>query len=130
VLNPLHFKFVKYLLVGVMNTAFGYSLYALFIFLNMHYSAALLLSTLLGVLFNFKTIGRLVFKNGRNDLIFRFVAVYAVTYLLNVSGLRIFSSYGFNMYSAGALLLIPVTVISFLLHNTVVFKESVLNAAN
>ena len=129
-LNPLHVKFVRYLLVGVMNTAFGYSLYALFIYLQMHYSAALLLSTVLGVLFNFKTIGTLVFNSGRNDLIFRFVAVYLFTYLLNLSGLRICSGFGFDMYAAGALLLVPVTATSFLLHNTFVFKERLADAVN
>ena len=48
-------KLIKFILVGILNTAFGYSLFALFIFLNMHYSLAVFLSTVLGVLFNFKS---------------------------------------------------------------------------
>lgn len=50
-----------FLLVGVMNAAFGYGCFAAFLYLGLHYSLALLLATILGVLFNFKSIGALVF---------------------------------------------------------------------
>lgn len=117
-------RFVRYLLVGILNTVFGYSLYAFFIFLNLHYSVAVLLGTVLGVLFNFKTIGKLVFKSHNNALIFRFVTVYALTYFVNVGGLRIFKGYNINMYLSGFLMLFPATVISYTLHKRFVFKES------
>ncbi len=115
----------KFLLVGVLNTAFGYSLFALFIFLGVHYSLAVLLSTVLGILFNFKTIGRLVFRSHNNRLIFRFVATYGLTYLLNVVILRILDGLRVNMYIAGMLLLIPLALISFVLQKKYVFTEKV-----
>lgn len=115
--------FAVYMLVGVLNTAVGYSLFALFIFLGVHYSLAVLLSTILGVLFNFKSIGRIVFKNSDNRLIGRFISVYVVTYLLNIAGLRLMSSSGMDMYLAGALLLLPMALISFFLHRTLVFSK-------
>jgi putative flippase GtrA len=114
----------------MMNTVFGYSLFAFFIYLNVHYSMAVLLSTVLGVLFNFKSIGRLVFKNKNNALIYKFIGVYILTYLLNVAALRLFNTYHVNMYLAGALLLVPITLISFTLHNNVVFKERVSHACD
>jgi putative flippase GtrA len=116
--------FVVYILVGILNTAVGYSLFALFIFLGLHYSLAVLLSTLLGILFNFKTIGRIVFKSSDNRLIFRFFAVYAVTYLMNVAGLWLLKRFQLDMYLAGALLLLPMAVVSFMLHRKFVFHES------
>lgn len=116
-------KFARYILVGILNTAFGYSLFALFIYLGIHYALAVLLSTVIGVIFNFKTIGLLVFKSKDNSLIYRFVAVYVFTYCLNVAFLRIFKKYDINMYLAGLLLLIPIALISFLLHNSIVFRE-------
>ena len=118
-------RLVKYLAVGVLNTVFGYSLYALFIYLGIHYSVAVLQSTVLGVLFNFKTIGSLVFRSRNNALIFRFVAVYGLTYLLNVEGLKLMNSFAVNLYLAGFLMLIPLTVLSFVLHNRFVFRENV-----
>jgi len=122
--------FVKYLLVGTMNTAFGYAVFAFFIYIDLHYSMAVLLTTVIGVLFNFKSIGRLVFNSRNNALIYRFVGVYFLTYILNVTALGLFRSYGFNMYLAGALLLVPITLISFTLHNNVVFKERVSHASD
>lgn len=116
-------KFIKFILVGILNTAFGYSLFALFIFLNMHYSLAVFLSTVLGVLFNFKTIGKLVFDSHDNSLIFRFIFVYVLLYLINISCLWFFKISGFeNMYINGFVLLIPLALISFILNKKFVFK--------
>ena len=80
--------FVKFIFVGVLNTAFGYLAYALLLFLGLHYTLAVVLSTIAGVLFNFKTTGTIVFKNNNNKLIFKFVAVYAITTTLGIIILR------------------------------------------
>ena len=118
-------KFIKFVVVGILNTLFGYSLFALFIYLKFHYSLAVLLSTVLGILFNFKTIGRLVFQSRNNRLIFRFAGVYCITYLLNVAALRVLDGLRVNMYVAGLLLLIPIAVVSFIMQSKYVFKEKV-----
>jgi putative flippase GtrA len=116
-------KFIKFILVGILNTVFGYSLFALFIFLNMHYSLAVFLSTVLGVLFNFKTIGKLVFDSHDNSLIFKFIVVYVLLYLINISCLWFFKISGFeNMYINGFVLLVPLALISFILNKKYVFK--------
>ena len=116
-------NFIRFLFVGILNTIFGYSLFAIFIFFNMHYSLAVLCSTILGVLFNFKTIGKLVFGSHDNSLIFRFVAVYIVIYILNISFLWLFKYLGFeNMYINGVVLLAPLTVVSFVLNKKFVFR--------
>lgn len=114
---------ITYILVGVLNTAVGYSLFALFISLGLHYTVAVLLGTILGVLFNFKTIGGLVFKSHDNALIFRFVAVYVMTYFINIFGLKVFDSYGIDMYLAGFLMIFPTTAVSFTMHKCFVFRK-------
>ena len=114
--------FARYIIIGLLNTVVGYLLYAVFIFIGLHYSMAVFLSTVLGVLFNFKTIGALVFKNNSNRLIYRFVTVYMLTYLLNVGGLHVLNDFNLNMYLAGAIMLAPMAIISFLLHKTFVFR--------
>jgi putative flippase GtrA len=53
-------KFARFLLVGVLNTIFGYFLYGTLILIGLDYKYAVLLVTILGVLFNFQTTGRLV----------------------------------------------------------------------
>ena len=118
-------KFIKFILVGIINTIFGYSLYALLIYLNLHYSVAVLVGTIVGILFNFKTTGKLVFNNNENMLLFKFLGVYTVTYILNVSALKIFDTFKFNMYVAGLLLIFPMAAISFTLNSRYVFKEKI-----
>jgi hypothetical protein len=64
-----------------------------------------------------------IFQIADNNLIFRFVLVYIVICILNISGLKLFEIYGFeNMYTNGVTLLLPFTIISF-----IVSKNFVLN---
>ena len=115
---------LKFLLVGILNTAFGYGLFSLFIYVGLHYSLAVLLSTIFGVLFNFKTIGKLVFGCSDNRLIFRFILVYVIIYLLNIFFLWLFKRLGFeNMYLNGFVLLIPLAAVSFLSNKFFVFRR-------
>lgn len=115
-------RFIKFLAVGVLNTIFGYSSFALILAIGVHYSLANLMATVLGVLFNFKTTGRLVFNNSNNRLIFKFFGVYAIIYLLGTGALYLANMYHANLYITGALLTLPMAVISFSLNKFFVFK--------
>jgi putative flippase GtrA len=115
-------KIFKFLAVGLLNTLFGYSCYALLLFAGLHFSVAALFSTILGVLFNFKTIGIMVFNNSNNFLIFKFVGVYCVIYFINIFFLNIFNTYKFNMFLAGAIMVLPMALLSFVFHKYLVFK--------
>ena len=119
----LNNNFIRFILVGILNTIVGYGLFSLFIYLGLHYSIAVIFSTILGVCFNFKSIGRLVFNSHNNEKIYRFISVYIIVYLLNISGLWIFSYAGLkNMYVAGAILLTPISIVSFILNSKFVFN--------
>lgn len=115
-------QFVKFLMVGGINTFFGYALFALFIFLEFHYAWASFLATVMGVLFNFKTTGILVFQNKNNRLLFRFFGVYGVVYVINVLMLKVLGGFGFGMYLAGAVVIVPLAVLSFVLNKLFVFE--------
>ncbi len=77
-------KFVRFLFVGVINTLFGYGLFLFFIWIGMHYSLALLFANVLGILFNYKTTGYIVFETKSNKLIIHFFMVYGIVYLFNL----------------------------------------------
>ena len=117
----LDYRFIKFLFVGALNTLFSYCVYSLLLFIGGHYAIAVIVSTVLGVLFNFKTTGVIVFKNNDNALIFKFVGVYSVTCSLNIIFLKIFDMFGFNLYFAGAILILPMALISFILMKKLVF---------
>ncbi len=114
--------FVKFILVGVLNTAFGYLAFALLLFLGLHYSIAVVLSTIAGILFNFKTIGVLVFKNHNNKLIFKFVAVYTLICTIGIIILRLAELVHINLYFAGLVSTVICALISFILNKNWVFK--------
>ena len=115
-------RFFRFLFVGGINTLFGYVVFSVFILLNFHYAIALLLATILGILFNFFTTGKIVFKNNDLRLIFKFVGVYGITYIINLFFLKTFNSYQINMLIAGAILILPMAILSFFLNKTFVFK--------
>ena len=115
--------FYRYLAVGLLNTVFGYGVFALLIYLGLSYPVALFLATILGVLFNFKSIGVLVFKSRDNKLIFRFVAVYIVIYFLNLIGLKLLTAIDMNVYYSGAVLLPLMAVVGFIINKRFVFNN-------
>ena len=115
-------RFPIFILIGILNTIFGYLLFSLFIFFGVHYTLAVLFSTCLGVLFNFNTTGKFVFKNKNNWLIFRFIAVYVLIYFVNIGLIKISSYFIANLYIDGALAIIFVAMLSFYLNRSFVFK--------
>lgn len=115
-------QFLRFLLVGGVNTVFGYSVFALLIFLGVYYPVALAVSTVAGVLFNFATTGRLVFKNRDNSLLTRFIIIYLPVYLVNVVALKLLSELGVNHYAAQAISALPVALLSFGLNRRFVFR--------
>lgn len=116
--------FVKFILVGILNTAFGYGAFALLMYTGLHYSAAVVLSTIAGILFNFKTTGVLVFKNKDNSLIFKFIAVYTLVCITGIIILRLAEIAHINLYFAGLVSTGICAVTAFLLNKHWVFKKS------
>ncbi len=115
-------QFLRFLLVGVMNTAFGYGLFALLTWLGLAYPVAIGLASLGGIAFNFQSIGRLVFKKGAPlSRMGRFAAVYAVVYGVNIGGVAAFLHFGLNVYLANALMILPLALLAYLLQQKFVF---------
>ena len=116
--------FIKFILVGILNTIFSYAVFALLIFLGLHYTLALFIATVLGVLFNFKTFGKLVFRNAHNKLFFKFILIYAMLYVFNIGTLKILLLFSINVYVAGIITTIIAALLSYLLNKEFVFKEA------
>lgn len=119
----ISYTFLKFIFVGVLNTVFGYLVFAICIFFKSHYTLAAFISTILGILFNFKTTGCLVFKNNNNKLIFKFLFVYTLTYLFSVGILWGFSYFGLKNMYINFLVVLPVNaLLSYYLMKFFVFK--------
>lgn len=120
----LNSKFIRFLLVGGLNTVFGYGVFAFCIFIKLHYTVAALLSTVLGILFNFKTTGIIVFNNNDNRRLIRFFAVYIFMYIICVAMLKLCLILGSaNMYINSLIIIIPNSLISYFLMKKFVFNK-------
>jgi putative flippase GtrA len=116
-------RFFRFLLVGALNTVFGYTVYCLLLLAGMHYTLALVCSSVVGVLFNYRTTGRLVFGHRGHGLLARFALVYAVCYGLNVLVLKSLAALGLSYYAGQALVTLPMAFVTFSLNARFVFPR-------
>ncbi|HZE59497.1 MAG TPA: GtrA family protein [Burkholderiales bacterium] len=121
-LNPLWREWLRFIVVGGINTAFGYACYAGCIFAGMGYALASAVSMVAGVLFNYGTTRGLVFRSRAGSL-WRFIGCYAVVYVFSVALLAQLDARGVNLYLAGLLVGLPAAVLSYVLLKTLVFRQ-------
>lgn len=124
-------QFIRFVLVAMLNTAFGLFVNYVFLFifehllkLNHAYVVSNFIATIVSILFNFKTYGILVFKNKDNKLILRFLAVTTFTYLLNVGGIALLEHLGSkNNYINLTIMAVPVGLLNYVLNSIFVYKR-------
>ena len=122
--SPAGARFLRFLVVGSVNTAVGYGLFYLALIVLPTTFAALCASTVVAILFSFATMGRLVFGSRDPRRIGRFLAVYAVIFIYNAAGLAVLESVGVTP-QLGGLLLLPIAVgLSYLLNRRFVFAPA------
>lgn len=109
--------------VGVLNTAVGYALFALFFVFLQSYRVAAVLAFIGGVIFNFFSTGRLVFNSRRGSALVPFVAGYLAVLGLNLVLLEVLVGLGLNALIAQAISLPPMVVASYLINSRVVFRQ-------
>jgi len=114
---------IRFILVGTLNTAFSYLIYAGLLFVGFDYKVANLLTLMLGVLFSFKTQGHLVFNNPDNRLLGRFILSWAFIYVCVTAVIGKIINLGFDAYWAGAMALPFSVVLSYLTQRYFVFRK-------
>jgi putative flippase GtrA len=119
---PLEWRFLRFLLVGGLNTAFGYGVFALLISAGLTYPVAAFVSTAAGILFNFKSYGTLVFRSHDNRKLLRFVGVYAICYGINLLPLAWAKRQGVSLLVVGAVVAVPMALLGFTLNRRYVFS--------
>lgn len=118
-------KILKFLGAGVLNTLFGYSVFAVLIFSGIPYLLALLISTIVGVVFNYFSFGLIVFKGRDGWLGFaRFISAYVLIYAVNATLLKIITVYFFLNPYFGQAICVPISVVlSWFLMNCWVYRN-------
>lgn len=114
---------VAFLLVGLLNTIFGYGLFAVLYLVTGLHQFALVLATICGILFNYFSTGRLVFQNRNSKAFLPFIAGYGVILVINFVLLELLVRAEMNPLLAQALCLPVVVVLAYLISSRLVFNR-------
>jgi putative flippase GtrA len=118
-----HEQFLRFLVVGAVNTLFGYTMFALIYLATGMHNVAVVGATALGIVFNFFTTGRIVFGNRSWRAFLPFVAAYGVALGLNLVALNLLLLAGVPPLLGQAISLPIVVVSAYLLNAHLVFSD-------
>ncbi|MHB1304797.1 MAG: GtrA family protein [Acidiphilium sp.] len=119
----LRAPFIRFLFVGGLNTLFGYGVFAATVAIGLAPELALLAATIVGILFNFVTTGRLVFGSANSRHLPRFCIAYGIVYLMNATAMRLVVNAGVSAFVAEAVLLPVAAIVTFQVMKMFVFAE-------
>ena len=115
-------RFLRYLATGVINTCFGYAVYALLIWIGINYFIAAPASFVLGTLFNYFSNRYLVFfYKGHISSLLRFCVVYGFLLVVNLALIAALVAVGMSELVAGALAVPPHAFLGYVLLKRFVF---------
>ena len=115
---------VRYYAAGLVNTAFGYGLYAGLLFVGLNLFVAQLVAHVCGTAFNYFTYSRHVFRDGDRRPA-AFVGAYALNYLMGLGLLAAAHRILPNPYAAGLAGLVVGTAINYFVLRRLVFRRVV-----
>ena len=111
----------KYYQVALINTAFGYSLYAGLLFVGTNLFVAQILSYTSGVTFNYFMYRRHVFRDSPSAPV-RFLLAYGANYLLNLGFLALLRPVG-SPYLSGFLASLAASLVNYFALKLLVFRK-------
>lgn len=121
-LGPLA-PMLRYGAVAAANTLVGYGLFAGFVALGIDRFAAQLMAHLIGMAWNYVSYGQAVFR-GRRGSKLRYLGAYALSYLVNLALLALFTRLGLSAYLAGLATLIAASLLNLLVLQRFVFRPA------
>jgi putative flippase GtrA len=114
----------RYYQAGIVNTVFGYGLYALFVAVGFNMYVAQITAHITGVAFNYFTYSRHAFRDFSGSKT-RFILSYAANYLLGLAALAVASIVVRSPYLAGLIAIFFVSIVNYFILKHLVFTEPV-----
>lgn len=111
----------RYYQAGVVNTLFGYGLFALFVWLGVNLYVAQIIAHVLGMTFNYFTYSRYAFA-GHESSKRRFVLFYAFNYILGLLALAAATRFVASPYIAGLIAVVFVSIVNYFILKRLVFR--------
>jgi len=116
-------KFGRFVVVGLVNTAFGYAVFALLLWLGMAPQPALIFAFAIGVMWNYLTTARYVFGATGFRRLPAYAMAYLSVYVANALALQAMLSRAVDPFAAQAILTPLAAILSFILLS-LVFRQS------
>lgn len=107
---------------ALVNAAFGFGLYVLFVRLGLNIYAAQIISHIMGMTFNYFTYSRHVFRNSAPAKL-KFAATYTINYFVGLGLLFVGSFFIKSPYIVGFFVLILASIVNYFLLKYVVFVK-------
>ncbi len=108
-------RFAKFVVLGAVNTVFGYAVYAALVLGGLGAQMALLLSFSIGVMFNYILSARFIFATRGFKRLPAYAFTYAGVYALNAISLAQLTRWGTAPLLAQAILTPIAAVLTFVL---------------
>lgn len=112
-------QFIRFLLIGGLNTVLYYLIYAISIFVGINYKMSVVNATIITIFISFFTFKQFVFK--KNGYFYKFVLLQFFNMVINIviiKNLRIY----FNDYLSGFISLSIIAIVSFYINKKFIFK--------
>jgi putative flippase GtrA len=118
-------RFIRFIIVGVVNTADSYSFYAAYVYMGIPYLIAGTLSFVTSIFFNYFFTRRFVFDKPTHEHTFMYYMVYnGFLYFFSLAILWLFVDIcKLTPYMAGFVSLPINAVVSFVILRTIVFRQ-------
>lgn len=113
---------LKFLSVGVLNAVFGYLVFASIYLLIQSDMAAVVMATVIGVVFNYFSTGRLVFAHSGLRRLPLFLLGYGLICAVNLGALKLLGQVGIGSLLGQCLLILPLAVLSYVVNANLVFR--------
>jgi putative flippase GtrA len=115
-----------FLSVGVLNTAFCYASYLLFLYVGLDFPLAMLFASALTLIVSYLAMGRLVFRSEiHSRTALRFIAMHFVGYFVNIGFIYIATRAGVAESFSGLISLMLLAIYTFIVSRMFVFKQPI-----
>jgi putative flippase GtrA len=114
---------MRFLIVGGLNTLFGFTVYSLLALTDLSTWIVLMISNVAGIAFNFVTTGGLVFRNMSLPIVPRFLISYGVIFFIYLGLIQWLSPVCGGRIMAMAVIVLPMVVLTYLIQSRFVFVD-------
>jgi len=122
--NFLNIKnsFCRFVIVGLLNSIFGFVVFTIFALTSLSTWKVLLISNLIGILFNFFTIGNFVFNEAKISQVPKFLISYLAIYLTYLGLITYLEPIFGNRIIAMGIIVVPIAILTYLIQRFFVYK--------